>query len=145
MNQDLDRRLMRLLHGESSPDEAASTRQMLAGDPGAAARHRQLERLWNELEMASPRPADRSLLEDLRARLYRGESESAVALWSLSPAWGRAVAAAALVSGIGVGVWLGANVEAADEAALGLEPSLAESYWSAVEGTSGEGDWSDER
>lgn len=144
MSQELDRRMIRLLHGELPPDEARDLRRSLESDPGAAVRFAELERIWSGLEPAPPPRADEGLLAGVRARVQRGEGAAEGGLWGLSPVWGRAVAAAALASGIGLGVWLGADAAAADEATLLLEPTLAESYWSGFADAAADGGWEEE-
>ena len=56
-------------------------------------------------------------------------------MWRLAPVWSRALAAAALVGGIGLGTVLGSGTAAVAEEALfeQTDPSLAESYWLVLE------------
>ena len=139
MSEDVDLGLMRRLHGEASPGEAESTRRLLADDPAVAARFAELERLWEGLELAPPAAADGRLLAAVRRRLLldssRAESDivGSVGLWGLSPALGRAAAAAILAAGIGLGAWVGEGVTTEEDRPLSFEPSMAESYWSAVD------------
>lgn len=142
-----DRRLMRLLHGELSPEEAERVRERLARDPAAAARLRELERLWSGLELPPPEGAPPGFAARVAAR---AADESARRSAPFGPAWVRVAAGAALVAGIAAGTSVGLLAGGAGEAPSAVkEPSetadewayleetpssLAESYWSAVSG-----------
>ncbi|HSL84380.1 MAG TPA: hypothetical protein VLF66_16525 [Thermoanaerobaculia bacterium] len=142
-----DRRLMRLLHGELPPGEAAELRAALARDPAAAARLRELERLWAGLELPPPEGAPPGFAARVAAR---AAEERALRAAPFGPAWARVAAAAVLVAGRAAGASRGvlagapggpddpvvtAEEAAADAAWAYLEEaptSLAESYWSQV-------------
>ena len=145
MREDLDRSLMRLLHGELSPEVAASLRRTIDGDPRVAARYAELEELWRSLELPPVAAAAAGLSSQVRRRLKDGRSPPQLALWDMPRALGRAVAAVAMAGGIGVGAWVGGAATPSDEAMFDFEPSLAESYWSAVEGDMNDAGWGDGR
>lgn len=143
-----DRRLTRYLHGELPPEEAERVRERLARDPTAAARLRELKRLWEGLELA---PAD-GAPPGFAARLAaRAAEENARRAAPFGPAWTRAAAGAALAAGVAAGAALGlvagaaggpapsgGGVSASGEESVEwvyaeeASASLAESYWSAL-------------
>jgi anti-sigma factor RsiW len=141
-----DRRLMRLLHGELPPEEEARVRAALARDPAAVARLRELERLWDGLELPPPEAAPPGFAARVAAR---AAGERARRATPFGPAWARVAAGAVLVAGMAAGASVGLLAGSAGEAAArdgAAEPaaewtyledapsSLAESYWSAVTG-----------
>lgn len=145
-----DRRLMRLLHGELSPEEEVRLRAALARDPAAAARLRELERLWTGLELPPPDGAPPGFAARVAARAAEERARRAA---PFGPAWARVAAGAMLVAGMAAGASVGLLTGPAGEAptAAAVEPeptesaaawayledspsSLAESYWTAVSG-----------
>jgi anti-sigma factor RsiW len=149
--------LMRLLHGEQGElpeEEARELRARLRREPELAALYQRLERSWNGLELPPPHPVPPGFPNRVMARVR--QSAAAGISWSAAPTWVRAVAAAALVTGLTVGagvgrIWPGPPVDAAQETApaiAGEEPeevgldddmSLADSYWETVDAvTAGE-------
>ena len=132
MSKQVELQLMRLLHGELSAEESRHWRRRLEIEPPLAALYADLKSLWSGLETAMPAPADPRMRAAVRARLQRVESTSGWA--QLSPGWARALAAAALATGIGLGILAGSGSVSEVEASLfdQTEPSLAESYWLAM-------------
>jgi hypothetical protein len=141
----LDRELMRLLHGELPPAEAAPLRERLAREPGLAEAYQRLEAAWGALDLPpSPGvpPGFARRVAWRAARLPRPNSLS----WGAAPAWVRAAAAACLIAGAAAGAGLGVRwsergtAESAAELFGGAEvdgtESLAESYWGEVAGSS---------
>ena len=151
-----DRRLLRLLHGELPPEEAAELRRRLGADPVAAARLQELERLWDGLELPPPDAAPPGFAARVAARAAENEGRTWIGAGApFGPAWARAAAAVALAAGLALGAgvgWLvgerapaveasagtdaaaiGEDPESADEWAYLEEelPTLAESYWDA--------------
>ena len=135
MRSDIERQLMRLLHGELSPEEASRWRQRLEAEPELAARYANLEHCWSDLELLEPAPAGPELVAAVRRRLGRAAEPSLVDMWRLAPVWNRLLAAGALAVGIGVGALAGAGSEARADDSLfaATEASLAESYWEVLE------------
>ena len=68
MTSDVERQLMRLLHGELSTDEAAHWRQRLEAEPELAARYAGMERLWSGLDLPAPAPAGPEPVAAVRRR-----------------------------------------------------------------------------
>ena len=136
-----ERQLMRLLHGELSAEETAVWRGRLEDEPELAARYAELEQLWTGLELPEPAAAGPELVAAVRRRLDRETNPSLVDMWRLAPAWNRALAAAALAGGIGIGVLAGLvpQAQADDSLFADTELTLAESYWEILE----EGDLDD--
>jgi ferric-dicitrate binding protein FerR (iron transport regulator) len=133
MSAQVELKLMRLLHGELTDDEARHWRRRIEVEPDLARRWAQLEPLWSGLELPQPAAADPALRRAVRARLRR-PVDSGSSAWRLSPAWSRVAAAAALATGIGLGmVAAPQSLVSGDEALFNqVEPSLAESYWLAM-------------
>jgi hypothetical protein len=136
MSEQTELQLMRLLHGELGGElgdrEASDLRRRIEMEPDLARRWAELETLWSGLELPPVASAGPGLRRRVEGRL---EGEAAAGSGSqLSPAWSRLAAAAALASGIGLGmVVAGGSVSVADEALFDqVEPSLAESYWLAM-------------
>lgn len=137
--------LMRLVHGELSPEEARRLEQRLDREPELRARYERLRASWEALELPPPPPAPAGFRDRVvaAARHSRGREVS----WAGAPLWARAGAAAALAAGLLLGVGVGrlgsdgrARIAAASEleAALSGElaagpPSLAEAYWQELE------------
>lgn len=149
MNRKLETELMRLLHGELPAGRARELRERLAGDPALAAAYRRMEAAWQGLDLppAAPPPVGYTGRVMARARESARDRLAGPATWGFAPTWVRATAAAALVAGLAAGVGLGgawrapAEVDAfdlpgeeAEMASAGDDGSLAESYWTAVEG-----------
>lgn len=135
MTTEVERQLMRLLHGEVTDEEAVRLRSRLEGEPELAAWYAEMESLWGDLDLPQPAPADPSLSVKVRERLHGDAAQSVVEMWRLAPVWSRALAAAALAIGIGLGTFLGSGTAAVAEEAFfdQAEPSLAESYWLVLE------------
>ncbi len=153
MTKENERRLMRLLHGELPAAEARHLERELEGDAELRAAYRRLAETWERLELpASEVPAGFSAgvmaaAHELRQTGLRDGELS----WSLAPAWARTGAAAALATGLLLGVVFGGGVGVpgpgapaaaggeevllaeADVDADSLPLSLAEVYWLALE------------
>lgn len=141
MRSDVERQLMRRIHGELSAAEAAELERRIAGDPELEALERRYRALWAELELPPPAalPADFAAGVAAEARRRAGELRLATA-----PGWVRAGAAAALVGGMLLGALLGGGFAVSEpvaeqETAYYDAPlSLAESYWLTLEESSGD-------
>jgi ferric-dicitrate binding protein FerR (iron transport regulator) len=135
MKPEIERQLMRLLHGELPEEEAASWRSRLASDSELAAAFRRMEAVWSGLALPETPPASREFAGVFWGRLREARSESMLEAWRRAPAWNRALAAAVLAAGIGLGAFAGdAGTTPTIEEAL-LEESeltLAETYWLAL-------------
>lgn len=102
-----ERRLVRLLHGELAPEEAAALRREVARDPGAARRLAELGTTWEALELPAPRPAPSGFAGRVAALAAEEDAERRAAdAAPLGPAWARAVAGAALILGLTAGATL---------------------------------------
>ncbi len=140
-----ERQLMRLLHGELAPDEARRRERELENDDGLRAAHGRLARTWDSLELPPAElPAGFSAGVVAAARkLGAGELS-----WSRAPAWARGGAAAALLTGLLLGVAFGRGFETpgagggeavlvADADADAVPLTLAEFYWLSLEDSGG--------
>ena len=146
MNRSTEKDLIRRLHGELPEERARELDGRLGREPELARRYGQLRERWDGLvpPPGSPVPlgfTGRVMAQvESAARLREGSALS----WSLAPTWVRAAAAAALVSGMALGASLGLLPQRSSSDALpgttsmGERVPLADSYWSAVEGESGE-------
>lgn len=136
MKPETERRLLRLALGELQQDEAERLRRSLASDPQLAATLERLRKTWSGLDLPTPAPAGRAFHADFWSRLHREGPGSPADLWRMAPAWNRALAAAALVAGIFVGVLAGGVGGSSLEESIydEVQPSLAESYWTVVMG-----------
>jgi len=141
MNRATEVELMRLLHGELAPEQAAELRERIAGEPELGAAWARMERTWNSLELPASAAAPPGFAQRTLARVRRQGDALA---WSAAPGWVRAAAAVALTAGIALGVgagsWAGANPGTGEEAPSFNEvtadissPSLAETYWDCLE------------
>ena len=122
-----DRELVRYLAGGLGEAGAAELRRRIEADPAAARRLADWERAWTGLELPPPGAVPAGFAAGLRARLAAETSPL-----PLAPAWGRALAAAALVAGLGLGSILGlslANGGEAGVAGLWGGPALADISW----------------
>ena len=135
MNREIERQLMRLLHGELPAEEATGWRRRLDAEPELAALYAELEAVWSRLELPEPTPAGPEIGVVVRRRLEDAPELTVTDMWRRAGAWNRALAAAALVAGIGIGALAGTgSVAAADESLFErTELSLAESYWLALD------------
>ncbi len=157
MMNETERQLMRLLHGELSPEAARRLERQLERDGELRAARDRLARTWDGLELPPAAvPADFSAGVMAAARgLRKNELRDGDLSWSLAPAWARTGAAVALVCGLLLGTAFGSGfqgalgigapgVEMADtgdgEALLVADAdadavplSLAEIYWLSVE------------
>jgi anti-sigma factor RsiW len=129
-----ERELMRLLHGELSPERAAALRRRLHREPGLAAAYRRLKVTWDGLQL----PPAAELPPGFARRIAAHAVAAGGALsWRTSPAWARLGAALALATGLAVGIGLGSwqAPQGGDSLVLIEEPEgLAESYWQALAG-----------
>ncbi|HXT22831.1 MAG TPA: hypothetical protein VN923_18940 [Thermoanaerobaculia bacterium] len=104
-----DRRLMRYLHGELPAEQVRQLRAELAKSPALQARLAELHRLWQGLQPSAPTPAPFGYVPKLTrlAEQKRVTVATRALGWSAAPPWVRAMAAAALVAGVALGVGLG--------------------------------------
>lgn len=159
MNRALETELMRLLHGELPDEQARALRDRLGREPDLAAAWARLERTWSGLELPPAAAAPPGLAQRVLARARREAVAADNGLsWSAAPTWVRASAAAALAAGLalgiggavgtGLGAGLGAGLGSGSRTAARLQepdeavsvitgssaaPSLAETYWDALE------------
>jgi anti-sigma factor RsiW len=153
---DHDRKaLLRLLHDELPPAEAAALRARLAREPELAAAHARLAAVWAAAEPPPASPPPAGFTARVMARV-RGEAREPG--WAQAPAWARAAAAAAALAGVLAGIGLGLRLPAAapeaggeriaaagedldfeglalgglDVDGLDLENGLAGGYWQAL-------------
>lgn len=103
-----DRRLMRYLHGELPAKDVRELRAELAKNPALQARLAELHRLWQGLQPSPPTPAPFGYLPKIQrlAEQKRATAATRIAGSGMAP-WVGALAAAALVTGVLLGVGLG--------------------------------------
>lgn len=141
MSNEVERQLMRKIHGELAGDDLRELERRIARDPQVEALHRRYAELWNGLELPAPARAPEGFSGRVLARARR-HAASGELRWSSAPAWARVGSALALAAGLALGVSFGgglADPELGDqEAALLSEPlSLAETYWLTLEESEG--------
>lgn len=107
MNRLPEIELMRLLHGELSPERAFELSERLAREPELAAEFARLEATWRGLELPPAAPAPRGFARSVAAR-----AENA-GLWSVTPTRVRVLGAALLAAGLALGVGLSIAVRGA--------------------------------
>ena len=131
MKPEIERQLMRLLHGELPEEETAAWESRLTTDEELAAAFERMSELWSGLDLPRSLPAGEEFTAAFWRRREKERSESIVEMWRLAPAWNRVFAAAVLVGGIGLGAMVGGTVAASGNGSLlgELEPTLAETYW----------------
>lgn len=95
-----DSDLIRLLHGELSPEEERRLRARLGEDPGLEARYRRLSRAWDRLERPPISPVP-ELTDEVLARVRR---EKISVGWNSAPLWARVAAGVALPLGLVLGL-----------------------------------------
>jgi anti-sigma factor RsiW len=123
-----DRRLIRYLHGELSAAEVGRLRAELARDPALQARLAELHRLWQGLQPPAPTPAPFGYVP----RLQRLADERRVAAgasllgWAAAPPAVRALAGAALVAGIALGIGVGRLPQPATPPVRASAPAAAQ-------------------
>jgi anti-sigma factor RsiW len=145
MKRSIELELMRLLHGELPPAEAAALRTRLDREADLAAAYRRLEHTWEALapplEVGVP-PGFAARIMARASAVPRPGSLS----WGAAPGWVRAAAAAALLAGAAVGAGVGGRVHLGSHRSAAAPPdetlatyaalqpdstdSLTESYWS---------------
>ena len=103
-----DRRLMRYLHGELPAQDVRELRAELAKSPALQARLAELHRLWQGLQPSPPTPAPFGYLPKIQrlAEQQRATAATRIVGSGMAP-WVGALAAAALVTGVLLGVGLG--------------------------------------
>ena len=142
-DKELDRRLMRYLHGELPAAEVQELRAELARDPSLQARLHELHRLWQGLKAAPPTPVPYGYVgkvQRLAEEQRRREGTSALG-WAAAPPWARALAGAALLGGVAIGVGLGrlqAPVGAGASAPPAAVSSVPAGIGAAVPASNGE-------
>ena len=103
-----DRRLMRYLHGELPAQDVRELRAELAKSPALQARLAELHRLWQGLQPSPPTPAPFGYLPKIQRLAEQQRATAATRIvGSMAPPWVGALAAAALVTGVLLGVGLG--------------------------------------
>jgi anti-sigma factor RsiW len=154
MTRGTEHELMRLLHGELSPEEARELSGRLRREPELAGAYERLERTWRGLDLPPASPVPAGFAGRIVARARRLPAPARGFSWSAAPLWVRATAAAALIAGAALGIGVGQSWPAADAvpdpssstasvfSLSGSEHNLAESYWDGVDdaiATSGQG------
>lgn len=128
-----ERRLLRLLTGEASADEARTIRADLDSDPELAARFARLQSVWEGLELPEPAGAPPGFARRVTARLPDPSEPDSLLGLAGAPIWARTAAALALTLGLATGWWVGRDltpsVDSLDEVVLvETEPGLADAY-----------------
>jgi len=133
-----DRRLMRYLHGELPAQDVRELRAELAKSPALQARLAELHRLWQGLQPSPPTPAPFGYLPKIQRLAEQKRSTAATRIaGSMAPPWVGALAAAALVAGVVLGVGLGRMPQKAPATVAqesGAVASVAGSPSSATDG-----------
>ena len=134
-----ERQLMRLLHGELTPVEAARLEAEIERDDALRATYERLAATWQHLELPEPAPPPTDFADGVKAAAIRQQREPELS-WALAPTWARAGAAVALTTGMVLGMALGSDmtetspVDGTLRAELEIDPlSLAEIYWLTVD------------
>jgi anti-sigma factor RsiW len=140
MRDDVEVDLMRLLHGELPPREAAALRARLEHEPELAAAWRRLEAVWGGLAAPATAPVpvgfSGRVMAHVRAASRRGAPAGGAVSWAAAPNWLRASCAAALLAGLLLGAGLGAHgLPGEERSALAGEAGLSESYWRMIDDT----------
>ena len=133
-----DRRLMRYLHGELPAKDVRELRAELAKSPALQARLAELHRLWQGLQPSPPTPAPFGYLPKIQrlAEQQRATAATSVVGRGMAP-WVGALAAAALVAGVALGVGLGRMPQKA-QSAVAQENGAAATAASAATAPAGE-------
>lgn len=135
MNGQVERELMRLLHGELPAPEAEKLRARLAREPELQAAYRRLAGAWESLGEPPAAVSGPAFRVEVMERLRRERGEGSPLAWRAAPAWARLAAVLALGAGLALGSSLAATVarDGGEEgAAWSEEPTLAESYAAAL-------------
>jgi len=141
MTPSVDQALMRLLHGEMPPQEAAALRERMDREPALAAAYERLERSWRALSLPPSPGVPPGFSGRVMARiadLPRPGSNT----FRTAPLWVRAAAAVCLIVGTALGasvggLWSSRGSTASATEIFGAIPeedseSLNESYWGEV-------------
>lgn len=133
-----DRRLMRYLHGELPAKDVRELRAELAKSPALQARLAELHRLWQGLQPSAPTPAPFGYLPKIQrlAEQKRATAATRIVGSGMAP-WVGALAAAALVTGVLLGVGLGRMPQKA-QATVAQESGAAATGASAATAPAGE-------
>jgi anti-sigma factor RsiW len=133
MDRKSDLQLLRLLRDELPAAQAEALRRALADDVDLRRRFERLQAQWDDLVLPPPEPAPPGFADKLVRRVEASRQPLAAAGWA-DRVLPRAVIAAALAAGIGLGVLLAAPQTAGDwDAYQSTETTLAEAYWVAVD------------
>ena len=141
MNRATRIELMRLVHGELSPSAAAELRARIAADAELARELDVLDRQWQALRLPEPQAVSQGFATRVVARATAEPDRALAPVW-WSQTWGGKLATGLLLAaGIALGAVLASPSEAEDWSGyLDTEPSMAESYFLAMEQTES-GDW----
>lgn len=104
MNRLPEIELMRLLHGELSPERAFELHERLAREPELAEELRRLEATWDRLELPPAAPTPRGFARAVVSRAQSG------GLWRAAPTRVRATGFALLATGLALGVGIATAV-----------------------------------
>ena len=87
MTRGTDIDLIRLLHGELTPDEARELRERLGREPDLATSYRRLERAWSGLALPPPSPVPAGFAGRVMAHV-RSQPALGTLSWSAAPGLG---------------------------------------------------------
>lgn len=152
MNNHDRRRLMALLTGELDDEQTARLRQRLAREPELAAAHRSLQATWERMGGGAEAKGAEAVdfVPRVMSAIRREDAERRASSFRGSPMWVRAVAAVALVAGLGLGALIGDSANlgraggtstpaasaASGETQVAVSDAgvstLAEDYWQAL-------------
>lgn len=134
MNRKTELDLMRLLHGELPEERRRRLEERLRQEPDLAAAYERLRSTWKSLDLPPPTPVPPGFAAQTAGRLRTGSEKLGHPPLPASRLVGAVAATAALAGGILLGSWLAAPAQPADwEGVLADSPTLAESYWAALE------------
>lgn len=134
MDRKTTTQLMRLLHDELPVSTARDLRARLREEPELQRELEALGHQWQSLELPEPPPAPPGFATRVVARARDTAEEGLAPAWWSHTLAGRATMAVLLAGGIAFGAILASPSEAEDWSEyLAEEPTLAESYWWAME------------
>ena len=134
MNRKTELDLMRLLHGELPEERRRQLEARRRQEPDLAAAYERLQSTWERLDLPPPTPVPPAFATQTARRIRTGSAALGHSPLSASRLVGAAAATAALAAGVLLGSWLAAPAQPADwDELLADSPTLAESYWAALE------------
>ncbi len=134
MDRQTTNELMRLLHGELPDSVARELRDRLQREPELQRQFETLMQQWQSLELPDPQPAPPGFAMRVLARARQTTDQRLAPAWWSHTLAGRVATAMLLAGGIAFGAVLASPSEAEDwHDYLAEEPTMAESYWVAME------------